>query len=195
MVPHNASTRIQARSRPFRCAFVAGLLLIPALPACNDTGDAIAPDGRVVETASMSLAGPAGGDIRGIQALAHAFETAFTANDAVAYGAAYAINADFVNPIGVLTAGRAALVAVHAAAFAGGFAGATLTAELREVQFLTGTIALADVYTTLFAPAGTPPPWAVVSPDGKVRARARWLVEKHQGEWRILSSYHRGWGH
>lgn len=165
---------IAVRLRPLRYALLAGLSLIPSLLACDDAANAIAPDGRGAESAAMSMAGPAGGDIRGVQTLVHAFEAAFTANDAVAYGSAYAVDADFVNPIGVLTAGQAALVALHAAAFVEGFAGATITAELRDVQFLTGTIALADVYTTLFAPAGAASGWFSRStPGGRVSLQKR----------------------
>jgi uncharacterized protein (TIGR02246 family) len=169
--------------------------LVPLLIACSDSPDTFALEARARDSSpARSIVGP-GGDLQGVQALVDEFEAAFVAKDAVAYGAAYAVDADFVNPIGVLTSGRAALVALHTFAFSGPFAGASFTAELHHVQFLTGTIALADVYTTLWGGAGTPPPWAVVSPDGKVRARSRWLVEKRNGEWEILVAYHRGWGH
>ena len=180
--------------RKSRNSVRAGLALL-LLVACSDEQEPVAAKRSSDTAAAMSIVAPAGGDIQGVQALVAEFEAAFVAKDAVAYGAAYAVDADFVNPIGVLTAGRAALIALHAFAFSGPFAGASFTAELHHVQFLTGTIALADVYTTLWGGAGTPPPWAVVSPDGKVRARARWLVEKRNGEWEILVSYHRGWGH
>jgi uncharacterized protein (TIGR02246 family) len=174
-----------------RGACSLALLLI----ACGQSPDAMAPDTPLRAGPTMSVAGPPGGDMKGVLALVDEFEAAFVAHDAVAYGAAYAVDADFVNPIGVLISGRAALVALHALAFSGPFAGVSFSAELHDVEFLTGTIALADVYTTLWDFAGTPPPFAVVSPDGKVRARTRWLAEKRNGEWEILASYHRGWGH
>jgi uncharacterized protein (TIGR02246 family) len=181
--------------RPFVTRHGAWSLVL-LLIACGESPETVAPEARARDSApAMSIVGSGGGDLRGVQALVDEFEAAFVAKDAVAYGAAYAVDADFVNPIGVLTAGRAALVALHAFAFSSFFAGASFTAELHHVQFLTGTIALADVHTTLWGGAGTPPPWAVVSPDGKVRARTRWLIVKRNGAWEILVSYHRGWGH
>jgi uncharacterized protein (TIGR02246 family) len=155
--------------------------------------DGVAP-ARADADAGPSLAAVAdGGDIRGIEQLVEKFEAGFASKNAVTYASVYAEDADFVNPIGIVTAGRAAITTLHAGAFAGGFGPATLTAELRNVQFLTGTIALVDIFTTLSNTAGPHPPFAVVSPDGAVRARARWLAQKRGGEWEILISYHRGW--
>ena len=188
-------TRMSERMSPkgISARAIGGRLsLLLIVLACSGS-DTVAP-ARADSDAAPSLAAVAGGgDIRGIEQLVEKFEAAFNAKDAVAYGSQYAEDADFVNPVGVVNAGRAAITTLHAFAFVRGFAPATLTAELRNVEFLTGTIALVDVFTTLRNAAGPHPPFAVVSPDGAVRARARWLAEKRRGEWTILLSYHRGW--
>ncbi|MEX2283820.1 MAG: SgcJ/EcaC family oxidoreductase [Gemmatimonadota bacterium] len=163
------------------------LLLLSAL-ACSGADSIAGSDDNRVPVQSAAVA--SGGDYQGIEQLVQAFEAAFAAKDAVAYGNVYAENADFVNPVGVIVTGRAEITARHALAFAAGFAPATLTAELRDVQFLTGTIAIVDVFTTLRNAAGPHPPFAVVSPDGAVCARARWLAQKSNGKWEILLSKH-----
>jgi uncharacterized protein (TIGR02246 family) len=143
----------------------------------------------------MSSVGPQGGDIQGIEQLLASYSATWAAGDAAGNAALYATDADFVNPIGVVLAGRPTIQAVHTALLAGPGRGSTLTATLHAVNFLTGTVALVDVFTTLSNAPGPPPPFAVVSPDGSVRARSRWLVMKRGGEWQILAAYHRGWGH
>lgn len=170
---------------------ISGLFLIFA-GGCVES-DVAAPGGLQGDAAASMAVVASRGHIRGIEQLVEEFESAFQARDAVAYGNVYAEDADFVNPIGLLYAGRAAIVAVHTGLFANLPAAVTFTAELHDVRFLTGTIALVDVRTTLAGLVGPPPPFAVISPDGAVRASARWLVEKRGGDWQVLLSYHRGW--
>ena len=176
-------------ARPMRATLP--VLLLFAF-ACRGP-DAVEPERRAGQVEASRAVAATGGDVRGIEQLVEEFESAFSAKDAVAYGDAYTENADFVNPVGAVTTGRAALVAQHAMLFAGPLAPATFTAELRDVDFLTGTSAVADVFTTLSGFAGPPPPFTVVSPDGAVRSRTRWVVEKRGGEWEIVIAYHRGW--
>ena len=93
--------------RPFVTRHGAWSLVL-LLIACGESSETVAPEARPRDSApAMSIVGSGGGDLRGVQALVDEFEAAFVAKDAVAYGAAYAVDADFVNPIGVLTAGRA----------------------------------------------------------------------------------------
>ena len=168
------------------------LFLLLAAVACSGS-DTIAPGQTDRDLPPAMSSSVSGGDIRGIEQLVAQFEAGFASKNGATYASVYAEDADFVNPIGVVTAGRSEIAARHAVAFAAGFGPATLTADLRDVQFLTGTIALIDVFTTLTNTVGPHPPFTVVSPDGAVRARTRWLAQKRGGKWEILLSYHRGW--
>ena len=167
------------------------LSLLAILIACTGS-DTVAPAMADGAAAPPQAAVATGGDIGGIEQLVERFEVVFNAKNAEVYGTLYAEDADFETPTGVVFEGRAMIVARHAFLMAGPFGPATITAELHDVQFLTCTIAIVDVFTTLTGLAGPPPPGAVVAPDGAVRSRARWLAEKRRGEWTILISYHRG---
>lgn len=109
----------------------------------------------------------------------------WAAKDAAAYAAAFATDLRFINPLGALFAGRDAFRALHVVLFNGPFAGSTLALAVREIQFLTGTVAI--VYLDLsitgyaFLPPGTPTP-----PDGVARARVTWVVEKRASAWQIV---------
>ena len=187
-------TRMSERTRAngISARAIGGRLSLLLIAIACSGSDTVAPS-RAASDAAPSLAAVAGGgDIRGIEELVDRFEVVFNAKNPVVYGSLYAEDADFETPTGVVFEGRATIVARHAFLFAGPFGPATITAELHDVQFLTGTIAIVDVFTTLTGLAGPPAPGAVVSPDGAVRSRARWVAEKRRGEWTILISYHRG---
>jgi uncharacterized protein (TIGR02246 family) len=89
------------------------------------------------------------------------------------------------NPSGALVFGQDAYRALHVVLFNGPFAGSTLGLAVREIQFLTGTVAIVylDLSITGYAvvPPGVTPP-----SDGVLRARVTWVVEKRGGEWQIL---------
>ena len=110
---------------------------------------------------------------------------AWAAKDPAAYTSAFAEDVRFINPAGALVSGRDALRGVHVFLFNGPFAGSTLDLAVREIQFLTGTVAL--VYLDLsisdyaFLPPGVTP-----TTDGVARARVTWVVEKQKGEWQIV---------
>ena len=194
MFEHHTLEPVRTRPSGYAARPIRGTLSMLLLFAFACRGpDAVEPDRRASHSEASRALATTGGDLRGIEQLVKEFEAAFSAKDAAAYGDAYAENADFVNPVGVVTTSRAALVTLHAMLFAGPLAPATFTAELRDVEFLTGTSAVVDVFTTLSGVAGPPPPFTVVSPDGAVRSRTRWVVEKRGGEWEIVIAYHRGW--
>lgn len=120
----------------------------------------------------------------GILDLVSGRTTAWAAKDPAAYAAAFAADLQFINPAGVLFSGREAFRALHVILFNGPFAGSTLTLGVRDIQFLTGTVAIVYLDLSLtgyaFPPPGTNPT------DGVLRARVTWVVEKRAGEWQIV---------
>ena len=63
--------------------------------------------------------------------------------------------------------------------FNGPFAGSTLTLVVRDIQFLTGTIAIVYLDTSLTGYAFLPP--GLPSSGGVQRNRSTWVVEKRGG--------------
>jgi uncharacterized protein (TIGR02246 family) len=113
-----------------------------------------------------------------------AVTAAWAAKDAAAYAAPYAEDVRGIGPLGALLTGRDAFRAQHVFLFNGPFMGSTQTIDVREIQFLTGTIAIVyeDVSLTgyAFLPPGLP------SSGGVVRTRVTWVVEKRGGSWEIV---------
>jgi uncharacterized protein (TIGR02246 family) len=163
----------------------AAMLILPMLlaaSACSEDSDAVAPTGLSSPAqASITLLPNA---TRAIGDLVDDATAAWAAKDAAAYAAPYASDVQVVNPVGGLILGRDAFLAQHAFLFGGPFAGSTQTIVVRDIVFLTGTIALVyqDVALTgyAFLPPGLP------SMGGVVRTRVTWVVEKRGGSWEIV---------
>jgi len=151
--------------------------------ACNDRVDATAPIGaRSVEASAQPVSSSISTDP--MLDIVSAVSAAWAAKDAAAYAAAYAEDVQTISPLGALLTGRDAFRAQHVFLFNGPFAGSTQTIEVRDIRFLTGTIAIVyqDVSLTgyAFLPPGLP------SSGGVVRTRVTWVVEKRGGNWEIV---------
>lgn len=169
-----------------RAASVAAMPLVAVAllsSACSDRPDSTAPIG--VRPVTVSAQPPSSSiSTDPIIDLVSAATAAWAAKDATAYAAGYAQDLQAVSPRGDLLAGRDAFRAQHVLLFGGPFAGSTQTIEVRDVEFLTGTIAIVyqDVSLTgyAFLPPGLP------SSGGVVRTRVTWVVEKREGRWEIV---------
>ena len=113
-----------------------------------------------------------------------AVTAAWAAKDAVAYAAPYAQDMQGVSPRGDLLDGRDTFRAQHVLLFGGPFAGSTQTIEVRDIRFLTGTIAIVQQDVALTGYAFLPP--GLPSSGGVVRTRVTWVVEKRGGSWEIV---------
>ena len=157
------------------------LAAILASSACGDRPEATAPV-RSVETSAQALSNSIPTDP--IVDIVNAVTAAWAAKDAAAYAAAYAEDVQAVGPLGTLLSGRAAFRAQHVMLFNGPFAGSTQTIEVRDIQFLTGTIAIVHQDVSLTGYAFLPP--GLPSSAGVVRNRVTWVVEKRGGSWEIV---------
>jgi uncharacterized protein (TIGR02246 family) len=174
--------------RPFLSTLRASLAAIPAVllavsTACNEESDAIGP------RAADQLHPAPQADLGAIPTdpildIISAETAAWAAKDAAAYAASYAEDLRFINPAGVVFLGRDAFRNLHVALFNGPFAGSTLAIAVREIQFLTGTIAIVYLDETLTGYAFLPP--GVPSSGGVVHTRVTWVVEKRGGEWQVV---------
>jgi len=168
-----------------RAAGVAAMPLVAVAlltAACSDRLDATAPLGvqstKVATRSSNSI------PTDPILDIVSAVTAAWTAKDASAYAAPYAENLQFVGPTGGLLSGRDAFRAQHVFLFNGPFAGSTQTIDVRDIQFLKGTIAIVQQDVSLTGYAFLPP--GLPSSGGVVRTRVTWVVEKRGGRWEIV---------
>ena len=166
-----------------RAASFAAMPFVALLSsACGDRPEATAPiEVRPVEVSAQPLSSISTDPIMDIVT---AVTAAWAAKDAAAYAAPYAADVQAVSPRGDLIAGRDAFRAQHVFLFGGPFAGSTQTITVRDIQFLTGTIAIVHQDVSLTGYAFLPP--GLPSSGGVVRTRVTWVVEKRGGSWEIV---------
>ena len=169
------------RLRGVGVAVVSAVLLVVSA-SCSDQSDPTAPVGaRGAQAAEVRLGAVPTDPILEIVS---ELNSAWAAKDAAAYAAPFAEDAQFVNPVGGLISGRAAFQAQHVFLFTGPFAGSTGIITVRDIEFLTGTIAIVQVDIVLTDYAALPP--GLPATDGVVRNRGTWVVQKRGGEWEIV---------
>ncbi len=112
-------------------------------------------------------------------------DEAWTAGDPVRYAAQYAGVADFVGPTGAVLTDPAAITALYTALFTFVFPNTTRQSTIRNLTFLTGTLAVLDIDTRVTGFA-SPPPGVVPWQPGIIRALEKNILVKRAGEWRIV---------
>lgn len=157
-------------------------LLLLLTTACKDGSEATSPLAEARNPAAQATLGAIPTD--GILDVVSGREAAWAAKDAAAYAAAFAADVQFINPAGALFSGRDAFRGLHVFLFNGPFAGSTLNLAVRDIQFLTGTIALVLQDVTLTGYAFLPP--GLPSSNGVVRNRVTWVVMKRADGWQIV---------
>jgi uncharacterized protein (TIGR02246 family) len=168
--------------RAVRLAAMPVVVLALSSSAC-DRSDATAP--IAVQAAGVSTPVVSGSiSTDPILDIVSGVTAAWAAKDASAYAAAYAEDLQAIGPTGVAQSGREAFRAQHVFLFNGPFAGSTQTIEVRDIQFLTGTIAIVYQDVSLTGYASLPP--GLPSSGGVVRTRVTWVVEKRGGRWEIV---------
>lgn len=171
----------------FRTGPVAVELLVAAA-GCDRGPTEAEPSGQETMSAAVMAALPAPPPpmVRGIEELLERRVSSWAEGDASAYAGIFAEDADFVNPLGGIISGRAAIEATHQFLFGGPFAGSIESAEIRRIVALTGTLAIVDLNISLSGYVGLPPGLSETTP-GVVSTRARWVVQKQGNQWVILA--------
>jgi len=189
MHPTLLPTSLRSAARPM----FAGLavLALGFTAGCGDSPVAEAAPGEGLQASSASfsaLPAPPPAAARGIDDLLARWTAAWNAMDGMAFGANYAEDADFVNPLGGVVTGSAAIGATHVFLFSanGPFRGSRSSYQIRRMVALTGNLAIVDLNTELRNVAFLPPGLSA-SPDGVVRTRGRLIVGTVHGEWKILA--------
>ena len=157
------------------------LLVLLAAGACNDEPLQLSSGAAAVAPQANVTGGP--NDVAAIQEIVNTFDRTW-GSDPISYAAQYA-NADFVGPTGANLMTAAQITALYTFLFNGVFAGSTRTSTIRNLTFLTGTLAVLDIDARGTGFSTLPPgvvPWA----PGIVRAREKNILMKRGGEWTII---------
>lgn len=110
------------------------------------------------------------GDRAAIQEIVSTFDRTW-GSDPVTYAGQYASIIEWVGPNGAIITDPAALTALYTFLFNGPLAGTTRSSSIRNITFLTGTIAVLDIDTQV---------------TGGNVVRERNVLVKRAGEWRIV---------
>lgn len=163
----------------------AGLALIAivAVAACEDEPMSPGASG-VEEVAVEAVVRGSPRDRAAIQEIVNTFDEAWTDGDPARYAAQYA-GAEWVGPDGTILDDPAAIRQVYDFVIGVLLAGTTRESTVRQLTFLTGTLAVIDldVRVTGFE---EPPPGVVPWRPGVIRALEKNLLQKRAGEWRII---------
>lgn len=109
-------------------------------------------------------------DLEAIQQIVTTFDQAW-GSDPVTYAAQYGSVTDWVGPTGTVLNDPAAITALYTFLFTNVFAGTTRISTIRNLTFLSGTVAVLDIQTEVV---------------GRARALEKNVLIKRAGEWRIL---------
>jgi len=118
-------------------------------------------------------------------ALAQTFADTWNRRDGPGYAAAYWTDAELVDPTGKVWDGQLAIEQMHVDLWNGPASSSRVDARVRRVRVLSPTVLVVDLEVAVW---GFSPPGASASPDGKLGARLKHVVEKRGTEWRIVAS-------
>jgi uncharacterized protein (TIGR02246 family) len=188
LIPGFALTPASVLVPALGLALALGLSLTLAGCDGSPTAAAAQHDGALAPTeavaAQMATVTPA--MERGIQQLLQNWEASWAAGDGIAYGANFAEDADFINPLGGILSGRQAIAATHVFLFNGPFAGSVQTGQVRRIVALTGTLAIVDLDGLLTGVVAFPPGLEPTGP-GEIATRGRMVVARNGARWEILA--------
>jgi uncharacterized protein (TIGR02246 family) len=176
--------------RPSRRAWpVLALITAVGIAGCNDSPTVAAPRHDALAApdavaARMGTVPPA--MERGIQELLETWLASWASMDGHAYGANYAVDAEFINPLGGVLSGRQAIATQHVFLFNGPFAGSVQAVQVQRIAPLTGTLAIVDMVVVLTGYVALPPGLGETA-SGEVASRGRLVVGKTGSRWEILA--------
>jgi hypothetical protein len=121
-------------------------------------------------------------DYEAIQQIVNTFDAAWTAGDYITYAAQYA-GAEWVGPNGAVQTDPAGITATYQAVLTQVLPGTTRQSTIRNLTFLTGTIAVLDIDSRITGPL---PPFIVPWQPGVTRALEKNILMKRGNEWQIV---------
>jgi uncharacterized protein (TIGR02246 family) len=153
-------------------AAVSGCKEEPLTPSSGGDGE-----GRTVAIQANVQGSP--GDRAAMQQIVTTFDQAWNAGDAVTYAGQYA-GAEWVGPTGVILTDPNAITGLYAFLFAVALPGTIRQSTIRNVTFLTGTVAVLDIEGRVTGGFLPPPGLHALEKNVLVKHANAWRIVQHQ---------------
>jgi uncharacterized protein (TIGR02246 family) len=121
------------------------------------------------------------------QAMVDRFVSSWNRADGAAYGENYWPDAELVDPSGVISNGRAAIVQEHVDLWAGLFKGSHVGGKVRRIRMLGSRFMLVDFDAELSGMRNLPP-GSPADTSGVLRSHLKHVLEKRHGVWKVLAA-------
>lgn len=146
------------------------IIVVVALAIAFASGSNVEPlaMGRAVSAEQAIPGSPR--DVEAIQQIVTTFDQTW-GSDPVTYAAQYGSVIDWVGPTGTILNDPAAITNLYTFLFTNVFGGTTRISAIRNLTFLSGTIAVLDIETEVV---------------GRAQALEKNVLIKRDGEWRIV---------
>ncbi len=121
------------------------------------------------------------------EAMVTRFVDSWNQADGAAYGANYWPEAELVNPSGVISRGKAAIVQEHVELWAGIFKGSHVAGKVRRIRMLGSDFMMVDFDADL-AGVKQLPPGSPADAAGVLHNHLKHIMERRQGVWKVLAA-------
>src|ERR1043165_1352876 len=160
-----------------RCAMQrAAGLLVALLPLLASMAAVAQSDPPVPNEASQAA-----------QAMVSRFVDSWNSADGTAYGANYWPEAELVDPSGVISRGKAAIVQEHVDLWAGIFKGSRIQGKVRRIRMLGPTFMMVDFDAELSGIRQLPP-GSPADAAGVLHNHLKHIMERRHGIWKVLAA-------
>ena len=156
------------------------LLSIAALTACSDAPLAPRSSSEGSDQAIQANVTGSPGDRAAIQQIVTTFDQAWTAGDAVTYAGQYAHVTEWVGPTGTVLTDPAAITGLYTFLFSVALPGTVRQSTIRNLTFLSGTIAVLDIDAVVTGGSIPPPGLQAREKNILVKRAAGWRIIQHQ---------------
>jgi uncharacterized protein (TIGR02246 family) len=121
------------------------------------------------------------------QAMVSRFVNSWNSADGNAYGVNYWPEAELVDPSGVISRGKAAIVQEHVDLWAGIFKGSRIQGKVRRIRMLGPTFMMVDFDAELSGVRQLPP-GSPADAAGVLHNHLKHIMERRQGIWKVLAA-------
>ena len=121
------------------------------------------------------------------RAMVARFADSWNRADGAAYGENYWPDAELVDPSGVISLGKAAIVQEHVDLWAGMFKGSHVTGTVRRIRMLGPRFMMVDFDVELSGLRNLPP-GSPADAAGVVRNHLKHVLERRHGVWKVLAA-------
>jgi uncharacterized protein (TIGR02246 family) len=121
------------------------------------------------------------------QAMVDRFVDSWNRADGVAYGENYWADAELVDPSGMISTGKTAIVQGHVALWAGIFQGSRVAGNVRRIRMLGPKFMMVDFDAELSGIRNLPP-GSPADASGVIRSHLKHVLERRHGVWKVVAA-------